>query len=41
MADHRLDLTQSPIGTIGMAHELAGRQHGISGFFRHDQVKFL
>jgi hypothetical protein len=41
MPDHRLDLAQSPIGTIRVADELAGREHGVSGFFRHDQVKFL
>jgi len=40
MADHRLDLAQAPVVTIGMAHEIAGRQHGVSGFFGHDGLKF-
>jgi hypothetical protein len=35
VADHRLDLPQSPVGPVGMAHELAGGEHGVSGFFGH------
>jgi hypothetical protein len=34
MADHRLDLAQPPVGTAGMAHEVAGREQRIARLFK-------
>jgi len=38
--DHRLDLAKTPVRPTRMADEVAGREQGISGFFRHGGVKF-
>ena len=32
VADHRLDLAQSPVGPLRVAHEVAGRKQGVTGF---------
>ena len=41
MADHRLDLTQAPIGPAGMAHEVAGREQRIAGLLKQVFVTSL
>jgi hypothetical protein len=38
MADHRLDLAQAPVGLAGMAHEVAGAQETVTGFFEQVSV---
>lgn len=38
IANHRLYLSQTPVWSSGMAHELSRGQHCISGFFEHDGV---
>ena len=38
MADHRLDLPQAPVRLAGVAHEVAGAQEAVTGFFEQISV---